>query len=122
MKTILVVDDSAITIEIIKRIIENKFPETFTVVSANNSKQAIEILDNQLVDLLFQDLHLENQNDGIIIADYAQLNGVPICMVTAESDIELLQNIIKKKFNRLLFKPITATGIAHTIDELLHNY
>lgn len=119
MKNILVVDDSSIILTIIVELIENSFPGEFNIVSANTVDSAKEIIDNQKIDLLFQDLHVQNENDGIIVADHAQLVNVPVCIVTAESDFDPLLAIAKKKFEKILMKPITQKGIKNTINELL---
>lgn len=58
-KTILIIDDSFVVQKQIKNIFENRL---YKVKTACNSKEALEILNKGIIDLIFLDLELKNDN------------------------------------------------------------
>lgn len=87
MKTILVVDDEIKIIEVVKSYLESK---GFIILTAENGRQALDILEKQNPSLILLDLMLPDITGEEICAIIRKKSRVPIIMVTAkieESDM-----------------------------------
>jgi DNA-binding NtrC family response regulator len=115
----MVVDDCFITTEIINTLIHKRFPNEFNVIIANTIEDAIDILDTKNISLVFQDLHVGNLSAGIISANYAKRKNIPVCIITADYDLNTLTMASKYKYDKFIMKPITETDIARSIKDLV---
>lgn len=87
MKTILVVDDEIKIIEVVKSYLESK---GFSILTAENGRQALDIFEKQNPSLILLDLMLPDITGEEICAIIRKKSRVPIIMVTAkieETDI-----------------------------------
>lgn len=101
--TILVVDD------------DKKFTETFVdflrgqfnaeVVLKENDKDAIDFINKERVDVLYQDIHLPNDKDGIEIVKY-------IHKIGKDKDITIFM-ISKWQFNETYSKTLEDYKVKH---------
>lgn len=87
LKKVLVVDDELKIIEVVKSFLESK---GFTVFTAENGKQALDIFDRENIALIVLDLMLPDMTGEEICIQIRKKSRVPIIMLTAkieESDM-----------------------------------
>ena len=82
------------------------------IYKAKNSKTAIEIAKKNKIDLLFSDIKIEGDIDGIETSKILQnLYQIPVIFITAYRDNETLKKVVDVDFLGYLIKP-------YRIDEL----
>ncbi|OFV69833.1 response regulator transcription factor [Acetobacterium wieringae] len=87
LKKVLIVDDETKIIEVVKSFLESK---GFTVFTAENGKQALDIFDRENIALIVLDLMLPDMTGEEICIQIRKKSRVPIIMLTAkieESDM-----------------------------------
>ncbi|HEY5556731.1 response regulator transcription factor [Acetobacterium sp.] len=127
LKKVLVVDDEVKIIEVVKSYLESK---GFTVFSAENGKQALNIFESENISLIVLDLMLPDMSGEEICMEIRKKSRVPIIMLTAkveESDMLKGLNIgaddyITKPFSlKALYARIEAV-LRRSSDELVPLY
>jgi len=91
------------------------------VYAVNTSKEAVEVLKKEKVDVIISDILLENEN-GIdflkSIRDDKQLN-IPTILTTAHTDTKYLLDAIKLKVENYIVKPINVKELLNTLHDIL---
>lgn len=91
------------------------------VFAVKTSKEAIEILDTQSIDVIISDILLENEN-GIDflkhIKEEKNLN-LPTILTTAHTDTKYLLDAIKLKVENYIVKPINVKELLNTLHDIL---
>ncbi len=103
---VLIVDDEKIMIETIRRGLRTK---GFNVIEALNGKDAIDLLHGtETIDIVITDYSMPGMN-GIELLEKIRLinNDVPVIMMTAYSDKELVIDAMKNKCNGFIDKPFS---------------
>jgi len=127
LKKVLVVDDEVKIIEVVKSFLESK---GFTVFSAENGKQALNIFESENISLIILDLMLPDMSGEEVCMEIRKKSRVPIIMLTAkveESDMLKGLNIgaddyITKPFSlKALYARIEAV-LRRSSDELVPLY
>ncbi len=119
MKTILIVDDNIKVVTTISRIL-NAYQDLFVVMTARDGQSAIDLLNNEKIDLVLTELNLPTVN-GIALIKHVLNSGfeIPIIVMTAYGtpEIELKLNSIPRiaYFN----KPLKMDAVIETIFEKL---
>lgn len=84
---ILVVDDHASIVSLLESILSDKYK----VFKAGNAKKALEILDDEKIDLVISDVVMPDM-DGLslcrVIKENIQTSHIPVIMLTAKAEIE----------------------------------
>jgi two-component system, NtrC family, nitrogen regulation response regulator NtrX len=117
MAKILVVDDERSIRNTLKDILEF---EKHQVELAENGKQAIELIQNQVFDLIFSDIKMPEM-DGIELLGLLQEKGIeaPIVMISGHGNIETAVECIKKGAFDFIVKPIDLNRLLITIKNAL---
>ncbi len=115
--TVLVVDDSAETVELIKR---NLQPEGYQVYTASNVQSAIKLLDSIAIDLLITDLKMPGQN-GIELVRHVSENhkGIGTLVITGFPSIQSAVESIKIGAEEYLVKSFTDKELLHAVENAL---
>jgi len=114
MGTALVIDDSRAIRMILGRTL-NRFG--FEVCSASNGREAIQLIDDQCLDLslILVDWNMPEMNGlefvKAIRAD-PKFSEVPLMMVTTETEIEQMYRALEAGANEYVMKPFTDEVIA----------
>lgn len=91
------------------------------VYAVNTSKEALEILEKEKVDVIISDILLENEN-GIdflrSIKEEQNLN-IPTILTTAHTDTKYLLDAIKLKVENYIVKPINVKELLNTLHDIL---
>lgn len=83
LKKVLVVDDEVKILEVVRALLESK---GFIVFTAENGRQAFEILESESVSLILLDLMLPEMSGEEICKTVRKKSRVPIIMLTAKAD------------------------------------
>jgi len=76
------------------------------IYNARDSKKALEIASKQKIDILFSDIKIEGDVDGVDTAKILQnLYNMPVIFITAHNDQEILLRASKVDFIGYLLKP-----------------
>jgi len=96
----------------------------YTVIPyAIDYNEAIEMIDTQLPDLIILDINLEEEKNGIQVAQYIQKNHtIPFIYLTSHLDSETLNIAKETSPSGYLTKPFHFESLYTTIEVALHNF
>lgn len=121
MKTIIVADDSNIIVNIVKRAFEGQY----NVISAENGKAAIELLQtNNLDDIVGMLLDLNMPEvDGFAVLDYLNNNNlfakVPVSIITGDDDMDVVSKAFEYNIIDMLKKPFTVDNVKKIVEKTI---
>lgn len=123
-EAILVIDDSNLVANFIKKIFDNKYD----VYIANDGAKAIEIINGGNADRIkccLLDLNMPNVN-GFEVLDYFQKNNLfykmPVSIITGNDTADSVQNVFNYPVVDLLTKPFNERDIRRIIEKTLNYY
>ena len=115
-QTILIIDDIQENIDILEYQLKN---EGFNVITATDAPKGLHTLKDRNIDLLLLDINMP-VIDGVTllasIRDDKSLAHIPILMVTANDDINMALNCLKKGACGYITKPYSMSQIKQQID------
>lgn len=115
MKTILLVEDDFLNRRLSKKtLIENGY----NVLEAKSAKEALEILNNENVDLAILDINLgENEKNGITLGQQIKDNyAIPFIYLTAFENAEIISHAISTAPYSYLTKPPKKSDLIASIE------
>ena len=121
-ETILVVDDSNIIRNFVKRI----FSEKYNVGTAENGEEAINIIkankDNDFIQTILLDLNMPKV-DGFAVLDFMKENGLlskmPVSIISGDSSKETIDRAYTYQIVDMLEKPFNEQSIKMVIEKTL---
>jgi len=115
VKNVLIVDDEETLILIIESRFED-YKDQFKVLTASNGKEAIRILESNVIDFVVTDLNMPIL-DGIELLAYMSANfpTIPAIAMTAFSTPDVEEKLKKMGTLRILDKPVNLDMLAHTV-------
>jgi len=107
----LIVDDSRTTRNLIKNYLgEIKLGEKCEFLEADDGEEALDILKTRFVDFIMLDWNLNTVTTGLdilkAIRSIEKFKGIPVVMITGESDKANVIEAIKNGANDFISKPI----------------
>ena len=120
MTTILIADDEE---EIRKLFRDILIPEGYEVITASNPEEAIECIRRGGVDLVFADLRMPEEDDGLVLlSEVVKINpSLPVIIITAFASIPTAVEAIRKGAYNYLSKPFHLEEIKILIRKALEN-
>lgn len=117
----LIVDDNLAYIKNILNTTINKFSEIHITYIATTAKEAINIISNNQIDLIFLDLNLPDKNGIYIIDQLKYLNTIktPYIIIISE-DVQLMELINKRQISDIISKFENTDTIYHRIKKVIH--
>ncbi len=118
---ILIVEDNKINMLVIRNYLKNKLPEA-VLVEAKDGKEAVELFNNQFVDLVFMDVQLPvlSGYDATLqirdIEQRQQRQSTPIIGLTAGAMAMDKENCIKAGMNDYISKPFQPAEIDRILE------
>lgn len=111
---ILIVEDQFMAIYYLRGILEEKqLVPIDTIFTATNAQDAIDIVKNNHIDLIFMDINLNGSVDGISCAKLVnQEYQIPIIFTTAYNDIETIQEASDTNISGYLIKPFKPSDVS----------
>jgi two-component system chemotaxis response regulator CheY len=119
---ILIVDDSVLTRTAIKRIIRMIGIEVGQLLEAADGREALKVLDTQSVDLVLADLNMPQMNGVELIHEIKKQRNhadIPVVMVTTESSMARIKELLAEGVKDYLHKPFTPEEFRTVIDRAL---
>lgn len=120
-KTILVVDDSNIT----RNLIEKVYQGQYKVLMAANGRQAIDIVDTMpegVIVAILLDLNMPDL-DGFAVLDYFKQKGlfekIPVSIITGDSSKETISRVMSYNVVDILIKPFSAFDIEKLVSKMV---
>lgn len=121
-KTILVVDDSNIIRNFVKRI----FSEEYNVAGAEDGVEAIQIInankDNDMIEAILLDLNMPKL-DGFGVLDFMNQNNLlkkmPVSIISGDSSKETIDKAFQYQIVDMLTKPFTEQNVKMVIEKTL---
>lgn len=122
---VLVVDSNHNHMQLIKEVLR---PLGVTrIAECTNAKDALTYLENNVVDIIFTEWHMDGEVDGMGLVDWIRKNPasknvfVPIIMVTAQSEEWKVMKARDAGITEFLVKPFSAKTMARRITVVIEN-
>ncbi|MET0069600.1 MAG: response regulator [Candidatus Thiodiazotropha sp.] len=119
---ILIVDDSSMSRKHIRRILEAMDIENIT--EANDGAEAAQLINEHYFDLVISDYNMPEMN-GQELIDYIRTRsgqpGLPVMMVTSESNENRLAAVQKSGVSAICDKPFTSETIQNMLQQILQD-
>ena len=117
-KNILLIDDNKVFCNLTKSLLEKN---NYNVIVAYNKNKAIEIINNNSVDLVLLDLNLPNTDDGMEVLTYSleKKPDLTVIMISGERNISLAIKAVKKGADDFIEKPFDDSRLLLTIHNAL---
>ncbi len=116
-KTVLVVDDEVVVVEIAKRKLEDK---GYHVLTAFDGDEALEIVSKQKPDMVFLDIQMPKMNGYTFLLEMRKVEGmaeVPVVVISAYGEMEAIFR--RHGISDYLFKPLKLQDLLAKVDEYL---
>jgi len=115
--SILIVDDAPDTLEILQR---NLASEGYRVFTAGSVTEAIQFLDNTMVDLVITDLKMPKVSGLDLVRHVrANLRDTEVMMITGYATVESAVKAIKNGAEEYLAKPFTDEELIVAVEQVL---
>lgn len=119
---ILIVDDSRTTRRVIAKTLELAGVPVGDLYQAENGREALEILHDHWVDVVFSDIHMPEMNGLEMIkrmaADEA-LSAVPVVVISTEGSSERIEELKRQGIRAYIRKPFKPEQIRDVLREVL---
>ncbi|MCX6169884.1 MAG: response regulator [Ignavibacteriales bacterium] len=121
MLKFLVVDDDEIIRAMVKSILKKKFD--CEVFEANNGRTGLEVIEKNMPDIILLDLMMPVM-DGVETLDAIRANSayknIPVIVITAVGDREIIRNLSEKKITDYILKPIDVSNTVDRIQKMIN--
>jgi CheY-like chemotaxis protein len=118
--SILITDDDPAARETFREIFE---PEGFTTLLAESGEEAIDIVQDHDVHCALMDMHLPKLSGLETINIVRQIKGViPMILISAESDDNLLRKALSAHAFCVLAKPVSKNVVIYVVTRALEKY
>jgi len=115
MKKVLIVDDETRLLQSIEAGLKSYLDE-FTVITANNGKEAVQHLQNETLNLVVTDLRMPEMDGFELLAHLSKTHPfLPTIVMTAFATPEIEERLNTSGTSRLLEKPIDIEKLAQAI-------
>ncbi len=118
----LVVDDSEVMRKVIKKVIRMSGVEIGDVIEAENGKEALDVLDDNWVDIVVSDINMPEMDGYELIQSMRMddaLAGIPVIVISTEARQEKIDEIMAAGANGFLTKPFKPEDIRDLVCETL---
>ena len=117
----LIIDDS----ELNRETLTSFFDDKFTVITAENGKQALEMLhENSNIDIILLDLNMPEMNGGEFLKEKNAdplLRGIPVVITTAEDSPRQQQAMLSMNVNDYIVRPFVRETMVRRVDNVLES-
>jgi two-component system chemotaxis response regulator CheY len=120
--TLLIVDDSATTRAIIRKVLSLSGIEIGALHEAKNGREGLEALRSQWIDLVLADLNMPEMNGQQMIAAMAAdplLQKIPVVVVSSEGNQTLLDSLAEQGVLEVIRKPFEPALLGRVIGKAL---
>ena len=91
------------------------------VYAVNTSREALEVLEKEKIDVIISDILLENENGIDFLREIKEEKNlsIPTILTTAHTDTKYLLDAIKLKVENYIVKPINIKELLNTLHDIL---
>lgn len=119
---ILIVDDSETVRAVLARTLEMAGVDVSTLHQASNGEEALEVMKNNWIDLVFSDINMPGMG-GVEMIERMQesdlLGTVPVVVVSTEGSKTRIDDLLSKGVRAYIRKPFTPEKVKAVVEELL---
>lgn len=112
-KTVLAVDDEAISIDLIKNIFETQ--PSYRLLTASSGEEALELLKKDHVDLVLLDLEMSGMDGFETFERIRECSAVPAVFITATKELETMERARKMGVEDYITKPFMPQIMLETV-------
>ena len=119
---ILIVDDSETVRAVIARTLEMAGVDVSTLHQASNGEEALEVMKNNWIDLVFSDINMPGMGGVEMIERMREsdlLGTVPVVVVSTEGSKTRIDDLLSKGVRAYIRKPFTPEKVKAVVEELL---
>ena len=119
---VLIVDDSQTVREVIVKTLDMAGVETKSIYQAANGSEALEVMAQHWIDLVFSDINMPVMNGVELVAKMKAsdvLESIPVIIVTTEGSETRIQDLKEKGVTAYIRKPFTPEEIRSVVDGVL---
>lgn len=120
MKKILIVDDEVSNVEMVKVILGDE--PTYSIFGANCGKEALEMLDEQEMDLVLLDVVMPKMDGFEVFEKIREKYTMPVVFMTGDKDIETIERATKIKVDDYITKPFLPFALREIVYSMLKHY
>lgn len=120
--TVLVVDDSAVTRAVIKKSLSMAGLDIGKVYEAANGLEALKVLEDAWIDLVFADLQMPEMNGVELVERMAKdslLVSIPVVVVSADPNQQRAEELAKLGVRAFIRKPFRPEGLKQIVSDVL---
>ena len=120
--TVLIVDDSAVTRAVVRKSIGMAGLQISKVYEAANGIEALKILNEAWIDLVFADLQMPEMNGVELVARMAadsMLVSIPVVIVSADPSEERAAELAKLGVRAFIRKPFRPESLKQIVTDVL---
>lgn len=118
---ILVVDDSVTVRAVIKKTLGLAEIPVDTLHQAGNGEEALQILHENTIDLVFSDINMPGMG-GVELIEHMhgdeRLRGIPVVVISTEGSITRIEDLRSKGIRAYLRKPFTPEQLKDVVKEI----
>ncbi|MFF2090853.1 response regulator [Paenibacillus sp. NPDC058174] len=120
MLSILLIDDEPLTTLALRKILENHFPAIEILGEATNGKQAWELIQVKVPDIIISDIRMPHL-DGLELLNKVREANLPskVVLLTAYGEFEYAQKALKLQASGYLLKPYIQSEVIKEIFRLV---
>ena len=119
---VLIVDDSQTVREIIAKTLEMAQIPVGERFTAANGKEALDILRDQWIDLVFSDINMPVMGGVEMIEKMSQddvLKNIPVVVVSTEGSATRIEQLKQKGVDAYIRKPFTPERLREVVDQII---
>jgi len=119
---VLVVDDSAVVRAVISKTFQLAGIPVGELFQAGNGKEALEILNNNWVDLVFSDINMPVMGGIEMIEKMCEdglLKTIPVIVVSTEGSTTRIEQLKSKGISAYIRKPFTPELVRKVVDDII---
>jgi two-component system, chemotaxis family, chemotaxis protein CheY len=119
---ILVVDDSAIVRKMVVKTISMSGLEVGAIHEAGNGLEALQVLEDEWVDIVFADLHMPEMNGMEMVEKMSEDNllvSIPVIIVSSDHSQTRIDELKARGIRAYLKKPFRPEGLRDIITDVL---
>lgn len=112
-KTILVVDDEALSVELVKNILETQ--SGYEILTAGSGEEALRQLENHSVNLVLLDIEMPKMDGFETLKRIKEHHAVPVVFMTATKELAMVEKARRLGSEDYVTKPFTPQILLETV-------
>lgn len=112
-KTILVVDDDETCVELVANMLEEQ--SVYRILSAGSGKEALEVLENNRVDLVLLDIEMPEMDGFETFENMKKNHNIPVVFMTATKELTVIDRARAAGAEDYMTKPVVSQTLFETV-------